>query len=194
MLGQDHVDIAKVIEHLAIQFFRDALIKAAVAGFHVEHRNLAALGGNDGQAGVGIAVEQKRIRLFGLKYFIRLGNHFGDGLGCGIACSTQEVIRLANFKVIEKNLIQFEVVVLTRVNQYMINLLIKLGNNAAHLDKFWSRPDQRHDLKHQVAPECIPDSTELSSRLLHQDARCCGRCSRRDRKSPVRPQQKTSCS
>ncbi|MNL16578.1 hypothetical protein D3C87_1376290 [compost metagenome] len=48
MLCQDHVDIAQVIEHLAIQFFRDALIKAAVAGFHVEHRNLAALGGNDG--------------------------------------------------------------------------------------------------------------------------------------------------
>ncbi|MCY1395124.1 hypothetical protein D9M71_100530 [compost metagenome] len=46
MLGQNHIDIAQVIEHLAIQFLGNSLIETAIAGFHMEYRYLAALCGN----------------------------------------------------------------------------------------------------------------------------------------------------
>ena len=63
VLRVDHVHVAEVIDHLPIQLFRHTLIKAAIAGFHVKDGNLAALGRDDGEARVGVAVKKHRVRL-----------------------------------------------------------------------------------------------------------------------------------
>ena len=55
VLGVGQVDVADVVDDLAVDLFRHVLIKAAVAGLHVEDRDLEALGGNSGEGAVGVA-------------------------------------------------------------------------------------------------------------------------------------------
>ncbi|MNG03018.1 hypothetical protein D3C84_860780 [compost metagenome] len=112
MLGQHHIDIAQMVEDLAVQLLRHPLIETAITRLHMENRDLPALGRNHCQAGIGIAIEQKRVGLFQLEDFIGLGDHLGNGLGSGIAGSAEEMIRFTNFQVVEKYLVQFEVVIL----------------------------------------------------------------------------------
>ena len=47
VLGQDHVDVAEMVDDFAVQLLRDPLIKAAIPGLHMEDWNLASLRGND---------------------------------------------------------------------------------------------------------------------------------------------------
>ncbi|MNQ86030.1 hypothetical protein D3C85_1012140 [compost metagenome] len=148
MFGQHHIDIAQMVEHLAVQFLRHALVETTIPSFHVENRNFPTLGRNDCQTGVGIAIQQECIRLLQLEHLVSLGNYFGNGLGRGITSSTEEMIRFANLQVIEKHLIQLEVIVLPRMHQNMLDLLIQLRDHAAHLDQFRASADQRHYLKH----------------------------------------------
>ncbi|MNZ93149.1 hypothetical protein D3C78_1122060 [compost metagenome] len=152
MLGQYHVDVAEVVEHLAVELFRHALVKAAVARLHVEHRDLAALGRNDRQAGIGIAVEQQCIGLLQLEHRVGLGDHLGDGLRGGLAGGAEEVVRLADLQVVEEHLVEFVVVVLPRMHQHVVDLAIQLGDHPAHLDQLRTGTDQCHDLKHRAAP------------------------------------------
>ena len=148
MLGQYHVDVAEVVEHLAVELLRHALIETAVTRFHMENRNLPTLGGDYRQASIGIAVKQQRIGLFQLEDFIRLGNHFGDRTGRRRTHGAQEVVRLANAQVVEEHLVELVVVVLPGVHQDVVSLLIEFSDDAAHLDQFGPSTDQGHDLKH----------------------------------------------
>ena len=81
MLGERHVDVAQVVDDLAVEFLRDPLVEAAVAGLHVEDRDLPALRRNDAEAGVGVAVEQQGVGLLGLEHLVALHDHLPDGPG-----------------------------------------------------------------------------------------------------------------
>ncbi|MCY1554931.1 hypothetical protein D9M68_915450 [compost metagenome] len=50
MFGEHHVDVAEVVQHLAVELFGYALVEAPVAGLHMEDRDLAALGREHRQA------------------------------------------------------------------------------------------------------------------------------------------------
>ncbi|MCY1455580.1 hypothetical protein D9M71_727210 [compost metagenome] len=112
MLGQHHIDVAQMVEDLAVQLLRYPLIETAITCLHMENRDLPTLGRDHRQASIGIAIEQKRVGLFQLENFIGLGDHLGNRLGSGIAGSAEEMIRFTNFQVVEKYLVQFEVVIL----------------------------------------------------------------------------------
>ena len=58
MFGVWQVDIADMVDDLAVDFFRDVLIKAAVAGFHVEDRDLQPLGRDRGEGAVGVTQKE----------------------------------------------------------------------------------------------------------------------------------------
>ena len=102
-----------MVENLTVELLWNPLIEAAVAGLHVENRDFPAFGRNYRQAGIGVAIKQECIGLFQLKYIIRLGNHLGNGLRRGVTCCPEKMIGFTNFQIIEKHLIQFEIVVLT---------------------------------------------------------------------------------
>ncbi|MCY1437573.1 hypothetical protein D9M71_537400 [compost metagenome] len=112
MLGKHHVDIAAVVEYLAVQLLRYPLVETAVTCLHVKHRNLTALGGDHSQAGIGVAVQKQRIRPLLLEHLVGLEDNLSDGLRCRFARSPQKMIGLANLQIVEKDLIQLIIIIL----------------------------------------------------------------------------------
>ncbi|MOA31471.1 hypothetical protein D3C78_1526320 [compost metagenome] len=147
-----------MVKHLAVQLFRNTLIEAAVTRFHMKHGNFAALRSNDRQAGIGIAIQQQRVRLLQVQDFVRLGNNFSDRLGCRLPDSPKEMVGLTDPQVIEKYLVELVIIVLAGMHQNVLHLLVQLSNDTTHLDQLRSGTDQRHHLKHRVPPGCIPAS------------------------------------
>ena len=55
MLGIAHVHVRNMVHNAAVGLLGQALVKAAVAGLHMEDGNMQALGRNGRQAAVGVA-------------------------------------------------------------------------------------------------------------------------------------------
>ena len=64
VFGIAEVYIGGHIHNPAVRLLRQTLIKAAVARLHMEDGDVQPLGGNDGEAGVGVAQNQHSVRLF----------------------------------------------------------------------------------------------------------------------------------
>ena len=79
VLGIGQIDVGDVIDDLAIDLLRHALVEAAVAGLHVEDRDLAPLGRDRGQTAVGVAEQKQCVRLLLLEYRIDPRDHIADG-------------------------------------------------------------------------------------------------------------------
>jgi hypothetical protein len=86
------------------------------------------------------------------KHFVRFDNDLAYGLGCRLANRTQKVIRLTNLQIVKKYLVQFVIVILTRMNQNVLGVFVQLGNDPTHFDQFGARANNGHDFKHEVLP------------------------------------------
>ena len=64
VLGVCHVDVGNYIDDPAVGLLRKALVLAAVAGFHVEDRNVQPLCRDRRQAGVRVAEDKHCVRLY----------------------------------------------------------------------------------------------------------------------------------
>ena len=63
MLGIGHVHVADDIDDAAVRLFGEAFVLAAVAGFHVEYRNVQAFCRDCREAAVGVAQDYHRVGL-----------------------------------------------------------------------------------------------------------------------------------
>ncbi len=63
------------------------------------------------------------------------------------------MIRLAYLQIIEKYLVQLIVIVLAGMHQNVIRMFVQFSNHTTHLDEFWPRANDRHNLKHLIFPE-----------------------------------------
>ena len=66
MLGIAHVDVADDVNDATVSLLRQTLVLAAVAGFHVEDRNVQTLCADDTQTAFSATIP-------GLRYFRMLG-------------------------------------------------------------------------------------------------------------------------
>ena len=55
MFGIGHVHVADDVDYAAVRLFGEAFVLAAVAGFHVEYRNVQAFCRDCREAAVGVA-------------------------------------------------------------------------------------------------------------------------------------------
>ncbi len=115
MLGIAH-DIRNVVHNAAVRLLRQALVKAAVPGLHVEDRNVQPLGGDDGQAGIGIAQNQQGIGLLFHHQGVGLGNNVADGFTQVLADGIQIEIRRTQAQILKEHLIQVIIIVLAGVD------------------------------------------------------------------------------
>ncbi|BDW85755.1 hypothetical protein MACH21_19320 [Roseicyclus marinus] len=152
MFGQDKIDVRQVIHNPPIQLLRNSLVKATVSGLHVKDRNLPAFCRNHGQAGVRIAIEKDGIRLLARDNLVGSNNDLTYGFRDSFTLCFKKMVRTTNSKVIEENLVQFEIVVLSGVNKDVVRVPVKFGDHTTHLDEFRPSADYRHDLKHAVRP------------------------------------------
>ena len=119
-----------MIDDSAVDFFGHSLIKAPVSGLHVEDWDLSALGADRGEARVGIAEDQDGIGLVPCHCFIGLDEGVGDGPNRGRIGGFQEFIGLADAQIVEKDLIELVIVILSGVNDDVLDGSIERGHHT----------------------------------------------------------------
>ncbi len=70
MLGVGHVHVADDVHDAAVGLFGQAFVLTAVAGFHVENRDMQTLSANSRKAAVGVAENQQGVGLAGDHEFV----------------------------------------------------------------------------------------------------------------------------
>jgi len=117
----------------------------------MKYRNLAALRRQDRQAGIGITIQKDGIGLLRCHDCVAFLNDPCNGLCRTGTRRIQEMIGLADFKLIKKNLIQLMVEVLPRMDQQMYGVLFEFRDHTAHLDQLGPSSDDCHDLEHSAS-------------------------------------------
>ena len=141
------VDVCRVVNDSAVDFFGHPHVKTAVASLHVEYGYLAPLGRNNAQATVGVAQHQHGLRLLLQQHRVHFGNDVANGFGGAAHGSVQKMVGLAQAQVVKKNLVQLVVVVLACVHQYVVAMLVKPHQHARQADDFGPCAHHRHDFE-----------------------------------------------
>ena len=84
-LGVRHEHGARVVDDAPVDLFGHAVVVAAVAGLHVEHRDTHALGQHRAQAAVGVAQDEQRVGAFVAQHGVDGGEHVPDLLAEALA-------------------------------------------------------------------------------------------------------------
>ena len=147
MLGVAEIHVGGHIHNAAIRLLRQALVKAAVPGFHVENRNVQPLGSDDGQAGVGIAQHQHGVRPDLLHEGVALGDDRADGLAEVCPGGIQIIVRGTKPQILKEHLIQLIVVILPGVNENLMEIAVAALYGGGQTDDLRPRAENRHQLE-----------------------------------------------
>ena len=136
MLGIGHVHIADDIYDAAVGLFGQALIFAAVTGFHVENRDVQALGRNGRKTAVGITENQQGIGLAGDHELVAAVDDVADSGSEVVAHGIHVDFRGLEAQVLEEHAIQVVVVILACVREDAVEILAALVDNCRKADDF----------------------------------------------------------
>ena len=145
-------------------FFLDPLVEAAVAGLHVENRDLPALGRDHRKTAVGVAVKQERFGFFAFHDRVGARYHVADGLGGTRAYRIEKNIRFSQSEILEEHLVKFVIEILSGMHEYMLGEFVQFLDHHAQLDDLGSGADDCHDLAHNLSP--INNLPVSSTRIL----------------------------
>ena len=166
VLGVAEVYVGGHIHNAAVRLLRQALVKAAVPGLHVEDRNVQPFGGDDGQAGVGIPQHQHGVRLDLLHESVALGNDRADRLAEVCTGGIQVIVRRAKPQIFKEHLIQLVVVILPRVDENLLEIAVAALDGSRKTDDLRPRAEDRHQLEffhvrppHRTCPGAAGRST-----------------------------------
>ena len=86
--------------------------------------------------------------------FVRPLNDSRDRCGRRATSRVEKIVWLTDAQIIEEDLIQLVIIVLTGVNQNMLGISIERIDNATHFDNFRPGPHNGHHFKHLIALGC----------------------------------------
>ena len=138
VLAVGHVDITYDIYNTAVSLLWQALILAAVTGFHVEDGDMQALGTYHAEAAVGITQHQNGIRIGLHHQLITLVYDVTHGGTKVITYGIHIYIRVFQLKVLEEHAVQVIVIVLAGMCQQTIKILTALVNYCRQADYLWA--------------------------------------------------------
>ncbi len=153
VLGVGHIDIGDDVHDATVRLFRQALVLAAVAGLHVEDRDVQALGPDHAQAGVRVTQHQHGIRLDLHHQLVALGDDIAHRLAQVYPHGIHVHIRVRELQVLEEYPIQIVVIVLARVRQDRVEVFPALVDNRRQPDDFRPRPHDDQKLQLPVILE-----------------------------------------
>ena len=139
------VHVGNNVHDAAVGLLRQALVLAAVAGFHVEDGDVQPLSSNDTEAGVGVPQHQHGIGLQFHHQVVAFGDDVAHGLAQGIPHRVQVDIRVGQAQVLEEHAVEVIVVVLAGVGQESVKILPALGDDRGQADNL--RPGAHDDEK-----------------------------------------------
>ena len=182
MLGVGHIHIGDDIHNAAVGLLRQALILAAVAGFHVEDGNVQPLGPDDAQAAVGVAQYQNGVRLDGHHQLIALGDNIAHGFAQVRAHGIHVDLRACQLQIMEEHAVQVVVVVLPGMRQNHIEIFARLVDDGSQANNL--RAGTHDDQQLQLAVILKGNVTIIShcfSPLTPAQRRCPGASGQRSR-------------
>ena len=136
VLGVGHVDVGDDIDDAAVGLFGEALVLAAVAGFHVEDGDVEALGADDAQAGVGVAEHEHGIGLRGGHQFVRGVDDVAAGGAEVVADGVHIDVGVGQAEVFEEHAVEIVVVVLSGMGQDNVEIAAGLVDDGGQADNF----------------------------------------------------------
>ena len=131
VLAVADVNVGDDVYDSSVGFFRKALIKATVTGFHVEDRDVKALGTYHAEAAVGIAQDQYGIWLDLYHELVALVYDVAHGGSKVVTYGIEVDFGVGELKVFEEDAIEVVVVVLAGVCQDYIEVFATLLITAA---------------------------------------------------------------
>ena len=145
MLRIAQVHVRDNVHDAAVGLLRQALVLAAVAGFHVEDGDVQPLSSNDAEAGVGVPQHQDGVGLQLRHQIVAFGDDVPHGLAQGVPHRVQVDIRVVQLQVVEEHTVEVVVVVLAGVGQESVKILPALGDDRGQADDL--RPGAHDDEK-----------------------------------------------
>ena len=103
MLGVAQVHVGNDVHNSAVSLLGQALVLAAVAGFHVENGDVQPLGPDDAQAGVGVPQHQHGVGFQLHHQVVAFGDDVPHGLAQGVPHGVQVDFRVRQFQVVEEH-------------------------------------------------------------------------------------------
>ena len=145
MFRISQVDIRDDVHYPAVGLLRQALVLAAIAGLHVEDRDVQPLGAYHAQARVGISQNQHGIRLCGDHQLVAGIDDVAAGGTEVVPDGVHVHFRVLEFEVAEEYAVEVVVVVLSRMCQQYVEVPAGLVDDGGKTDDF--RPCAYNDEK-----------------------------------------------
>src|ERR1043166_9101500 len=131
-----HQDATTMIYDAPVDFFRHAIVVAAVAGFHVVHGDAHSRGDHRRQRTIRIPQQEQPIRL-DLRQRLTCPRHdLPNLIGKDGRLNAQMKIRRSQTQFLKENIAQVFVIVLTSVHQDLIAEKIEVLDHATEADNF----------------------------------------------------------
>ncbi len=153
MLGIGHVHVADDIDDATVGLFGQAFVLAAVAGFHVENRDMQTLSTNSREAAVRVTENQQGIGLAGDHQLVAAVDDVADGCTEVVADGIHVDFRILEAQVLEEHAVQVVIVVLTGMSQNAVKVLAALVNDRREADDFGASPHDNQEFQFAVIGE-----------------------------------------
>jgi len=134
VLAVGQIDIGDNIDNAAVRLLRQALVLAAVAGLHVEDRDVQTLRADDAEAAVRVAQHKHSIGLDLHHQLVALRDDIAHGLAQIRAHGVHVHIRVRELQVLEEHAVQVVVIVLARVRQDCVEVFPALVDDSRQAD------------------------------------------------------------
>ena len=139
VFGVGHVHVADDVHDAAVGLFGQAFVLAAVAGFHMENRDVQALCGNGRKAAVGVTKNQQCIRFASDHKLVAAIDDVTHSCAEVITHGIHIDFGILEAQVLEKHAIEVVIVVLTRVRKNAVKVLAALVDDCRKADDFRAR-------------------------------------------------------
>ena len=143
------VHVGNNVHDAAVGLLRQALVLAAVAGFHVEDGDVQPLSADDAEAGVSVPQHQDGVGFQLRHQVVAFGDDVPHGLAQGVSHRVQIDVRVGQLQVVEEHTVEVVVVILAGVGQESVKILPALGDDRGQADDL--RPGAYDDEKLQFA-------------------------------------------
>ena len=153
VLGVGQVDVGDHVDDAAVGLLGQALVLAAVAGLHVEDRDMEPLGRDCGEAAVRVAQDEQGVGL-GLGHQpVARGDDVAHGLPQVGAHGVEVDVGVAELEVAEEDAVQGVVVVLPRVREQAVEVAAALLDDLGEADDLGAGADDDQQLEAAVVLE-----------------------------------------
>ena len=146
MLRVGHVNITDDVYDTAIGLFRETFVFAAVAGLHVEDRNVKSLGSDNAEAAVGVAKDQYAVGLGLGEEFVRAVDDVAAGSAKVVTDSIHIDLGFGELQILEEDTVEVVVVVLACVGENHVEVLAALVDDGGETDNLGARADNDNQL------------------------------------------------